>query len=47
LRALGEDPVAAYRAAAEWVLAAFSADGVLDREFPLPEFTRGLMYPAR
>jgi uncharacterized protein (TIGR03086 family) len=47
LRMLGEEPVAAYRAAAECVLAAFSADGVLDREFPLPEFKRGLMYPAR
>lgn len=43
---LGEDPVAAYRAAAECVLAAFAADGALDREFPLPEFTRGLMYPG-
>jgi uncharacterized protein (TIGR03086 family) len=47
LRSLGGDPAAAYRAAAEGVLAAFAADGVLDREFPLPEFKRGLMYPAR
>jgi uncharacterized protein (TIGR03086 family) len=46
LRPLGEDPVGAYRAAAEHVLAAFAADGVLDREFPLPEFTRGLMFPG-
>jgi uncharacterized protein (TIGR03086 family) len=46
-RALGEDPAAAYCAAAECVLAAFAADGVLDRNFPLPEFKRGLMYPAR
>jgi uncharacterized protein (TIGR03086 family) len=45
-RSLGDDPVAAYRASAECVLAAFAADGVLDREFPLPEFTRGLMYPG-
>ncbi len=44
---LGEDPAAAYRAAAECVLAAFAADGLLDRDFPLPEFKRGLMYPAR
>jgi len=46
LRPLGEDPVAAYRAAAECVLSAFAADGLLDRDFPLPEFTRGLMYPG-
>jgi uncharacterized protein (TIGR03086 family) len=46
LRPLGDDPVAAYRAAAECVLAAFAADGVLGREFPLPEFKRGLMYPG-
>ena len=46
-RPLGDDPVAAYRAAADRVLEAFAADGVLDREFPLPEFKRGLMYPAR
>jgi uncharacterized protein (TIGR03086 family) len=46
LRPLGDDPVAAYRAAAECVLAAFAVDGVLDREFPLPEFKRGLMYPG-
>jgi len=45
-RPLGDDPVAAYRAAAECVLGAFAADGVLDRDFPLPEFTRGLMYPG-
>ena len=47
VRTLGEDPVAAYRAAAERVLAAFAADGVLGREFPLPEIARGLMFPAR
>ena len=46
LRPLGDDPVGAYRAAAECVLAAFAADGVLDREFPLPEFKRGLMFPG-
>jgi uncharacterized protein (TIGR03086 family) len=38
LRSLGSDPVGAYRAAAEHVLDAFAADGVLDRGFPLPEF---------
>jgi uncharacterized protein (TIGR03086 family) len=47
LRPLGQDPVAAYRAAAECVLDAFAADGALDREFPLPEITRDLMFPAR
>jgi uncharacterized protein (TIGR03086 family) len=47
LRPLGADPVTAYRAAAERVLDAFAADGALDREFPLPEITRDLMFPAR
>jgi uncharacterized protein (TIGR03086 family) len=47
LRPLGQDPVAAYRAAAECVLDAFAADGALDREFPLPELKIGLMFPAR
>jgi uncharacterized protein (TIGR03086 family) len=47
LRPLGRDPVGAYRAAAECVLAAFAADGALDRDFPLPEFKRGLLYPGR
>jgi len=46
LRPLGDDPVAAYRTAAESVLAAFAADGVVDREFPLPEFKQGLMFPG-
>jgi uncharacterized protein (TIGR03086 family) len=45
-RPLGEDPVAAYRAAAGHVVAAFAADGVADREFPLPEFNNGLMFPG-
>ena len=45
-RPLGGDPVAAYDAAAECVLAAFTADGVLDRGFPLPEIAPGLMFPA-
>lgn len=38
-RALGADPVADYRAAAEHVLGAFGEEGVLERKFPLPEFT--------
>jgi uncharacterized protein (TIGR03086 family) len=36
-RPLGTDPAGGYRAAAEEVLAAFAEDGVLDREFLLPE----------
>src|ERR1700684_1762768 len=47
MRALGDAPVAAYRAAIERVLAPFSADDVLDREFPLPEIAPGLLFPAR
>jgi uncharacterized protein (TIGR03086 family) len=46
-RRFGGDPVAAYRASAEAVLAAFRAEGVLDREFPLPEFAAGPAFPAR
>ncbi|HEX4090443.1 MAG TPA: TIGR03086 family metal-binding protein [Trebonia sp.] len=47
LRPLGDDPVAAYQAAAERVLDAFAADGPLEREFPLPELKLGLLFPAR
>lgn len=47
LRSLGTDPAVTYHAAADHVLAAFAADGVLDRDFPLPEFKRGPMFPAR
>jgi uncharacterized protein (TIGR03086 family) len=46
-RRLDGDPVAAYRAAAETVLAAFAADGVPDRQFPLPEIAAGALFPAR
>ncbi len=46
-RRLGADPVAGYRAAAQAVLAAFAADGVLDRRFPLPELAAGALFPAR
>jgi len=38
LRRLGPDPAQDYRDAAGTVLAAFAADGVLGREFTLPEF---------
>jgi uncharacterized protein (TIGR03086 family) len=47
IRPLGGDPVAAYGAAAERVLSAFAGDGVLDRDFPLPEIAQGVMFPAR
>lgn len=40
------DPVGEYRAAAGRVLAAFGADGVLDREFALPEIHPDLRFPA-
>jgi uncharacterized protein (TIGR03086 family) len=43
LPSLGDDPACAYRAAAECVLAAFAAGGVLDREFPMPQIRRGLV----
>jgi uncharacterized protein (TIGR03086 family) len=43
----GSDPGADYRASAEAVLAAFSAPGVADRQFPLPEFAAGPLFPAR
>ena len=46
-RRLGGDPVADYRAAADTVLAAFAADGVLDRQFPLPEFAGSPVVPGR
>jgi len=45
-RPLGDDAVSDYRAAADRVLAAFAADGVAGREFPLPEFGPGLTFPA-
>ncbi|MEV6774230.1 TIGR03086 family metal-binding protein [Nocardia sp. NPDC051030] len=43
---IGPDPVAEYRAAAEHVLAAFAAEGVLERNFPLPEIRNGVILPA-
>jgi uncharacterized protein (TIGR03086 family) len=41
-RPLGDDPVGTYRASAEYVLTAFTADGVLDQIFPLPELGRSV-----
>lgn len=46
-RPLGDDPVAEYAASAEAVIAAFAADGVLDRRFFLPEIRDGGPFPAR
>lgn len=43
---LGPDPVGAYRTAAEGVLAAFAAEGVLEREFTLPEFQPVSRFPG-
>jgi uncharacterized protein (TIGR03086 family) len=47
LRPLGDDAVATHQAAANHVLTAFAADGVLDRQFPLPEIPRLPAFPAR
>jgi uncharacterized protein (TIGR03086 family) len=47
LRSLGDDPVGAYQASAQHVIDAFAADGVLDRPFPLPEFTTEHPFPAQ
>ena len=46
-RRLGRDHVADYRAAAQAVLAALAAPGVLDRQFPLPEFAGSPSFPGR
>jgi uncharacterized protein (TIGR03086 family) len=40
------DPVAEYSAAADRVLRAFAADGVLTRDFALPEIGPGATFPA-
>jgi uncharacterized protein (TIGR03086 family) len=43
---LGPDPVGAYVVAAEHVIRAFAEDGVLEREFVLPEISPTLTFPA-
>jgi uncharacterized protein (TIGR03086 family) len=43
---LGDDPAHEYAEAAEQVIAAFAADGVLEREFSLPEVRNGQSFPA-
>ena len=45
-RPLDPDPVAEYRRAAEEVIAAFAEDGVLDRQFAIPEVTKDAGFPA-
>jgi uncharacterized protein (TIGR03086 family) len=47
VRKLGDDAVPAYLTASEHVLAAFAAEGVLNGEFPLPEFPGSPAVPAR
>jgi uncharacterized protein (TIGR03086 family) len=46
VRPLGSDPAADYAHAADTVLAAFDADGVMDGEFAIPEITTELRFPA-
>jgi len=46
IRSLGEDPASAYAVAAEHVIDAFAGDGVLEREFALPEISPSLTFPA-
>jgi uncharacterized protein (TIGR03086 family) len=45
-RRIADDPVVDYASAAERVLDAFAEDGVLDREFVLPEFKPVSRFPA-
>lgn len=46
-RPLGPDPVGAYSAAAERVIAAFAQDDVLEQEFALPEISPLTTFPGR
>lgn len=46
VRPLGDDPAFAYAAAADHVIAAFGASGVLEREFSLPEISTRMTFPA-
>lgn len=45
-RPLGDDGLAVYRASAELVLGSFAEQGVLTREFSLPEISTALRFPA-
>jgi uncharacterized protein (TIGR03086 family) len=42
----GDDPVAAYAAAADHVIAAFAQDGVPQRAFTLPEISTQMTFPG-
>jgi uncharacterized protein (TIGR03086 family) len=44
---LGDDPIHEYAEAAEQVITAFAAEGVLDRGFALPEISTGQLFPGR
>jgi uncharacterized protein (TIGR03086 family) len=44
---VGDDPVSAYRKAADRVIASFGADGALDRMAFLPEIRDGVTVPGR
>ncbi len=44
---LGDDPARTYAETADRVLAAFAADGVLDRPFALPEISTDIEFPGR
>jgi uncharacterized protein (TIGR03086 family) len=46
VRPLGDDPASTYAVAAARVVAAFAGDGVLAREFALPEMTTRRTFPA-
>ncbi|HUR08123.1 MAG TPA: TIGR03086 family metal-binding protein [Nonomuraea sp.] len=46
-RPVGDDPVEEYAASARAVIAAFAEEGVLDREFFLPEIRDGGPFPAK
>lgn len=41
------DPVSAYAEAADAVVAAFAADGVLERQFSLPEIATTMTFPGK
>jgi uncharacterized protein (TIGR03086 family) len=46
VRALGDDPISVYADATDHLLAAFAEDGVLEREFSLPEISTNHLFPA-
>lgn len=46
VRPLGDDPISLYADAADNLLAAFAEDGVLEREFSLPEISTNQLFPA-